>query len=135
MSFAVNPKHREVLMPSSGRSSDPLLAKSYCRFIPGRGLAPHDGAAFLGLTGVEIDLADRKPRRIWRYDQLHADEPIRPNAIEVLLSSSAEPGHRCSCRERNSLRASAPARRIFRRAPVKDAGARSGWHFSDSSRR
>ena len=92
MSFAVNPKHREVLMPSSGRSSDPLLAKSYCRFIPGRGLAPHDGTAFLGLTGVEIDLADRKPRRIWRYDQLRADEPIRPNAIEVLLSSSAEPG-------------------------------------------
>ncbi len=79
-------------MPSTGRSAEPTTAKSYCRFTPGRGLPASDGAAFLGLTGVEIELADRQPRRIWRYDQLGADEPIRPNAIEVLLSSAGEPG-------------------------------------------
>lgn len=51
-----------------------------------------DGTAFLGLTGVEIDLADHKPRRIWHYAQLKADEPIRPNAIDVLLTTAEDPG-------------------------------------------
>jgi Zn-dependent protease with chaperone function len=84
-------------MPSApsadpAQSRAPLEAKSYCRFTEGRGLPATDGTASLGLTGVEIDLADGKPRRAWRYAQLKADEPIRSNAIEVLLSSGDEPG-------------------------------------------
>ncbi|MBS0250945.1 MAG: M48 family metallopeptidase [Proteobacteria bacterium] len=50
-----------------------------------------DGTAYLGLTGIEIDLADGKPRRIWLYGGLKIDEPIRPNAIDVLLTSRDEP--------------------------------------------
>ncbi len=71
--------------PPSGPSS------SYCRFTAGRGAAPADGTAWLGLTGVEIDLGHGEPRRIWRYATLRVEEPIRPNAIDVLLSSSEEP--------------------------------------------
>ncbi|WP_423414396.1 M48 family metallopeptidase [Hyphomicrobium sp. B1] len=50
-----------------------------------------DGTAYLGLRGVEVDLADRNPRRIWHYAGLKVDEPIRPNAIDVLLTSRDEP--------------------------------------------
>ncbi|MFT3731340.1 MAG: M48 family metallopeptidase [Hyphomicrobium sp.] len=79
-------------MPSPIRPQTPSTVKSYCRFTPGRGLASVDGTATLGLTGVEFELDDRKPRRIWRYDRLKAEEPIRPNTIDVLLSSGEEPG-------------------------------------------
>ena len=68
------------------------MSKSYCRFTLSNGKPPADGTASLGLTGVEIDLNDREPRRVWRYEHLKADEPIRPNAIDVLLSSRDEPG-------------------------------------------
>ncbi|MFA5957829.1 M48 family metallopeptidase [Hyphomicrobium sp.] len=79
--------------PSSSRSAQPsLAAKSYCRFTAGRGQPAADGTAYLGLTGVEIDLGDGKPRRLWLYAHLSADEPIRSNAINVLLSSSTELG-------------------------------------------
>ncbi len=88
---AVFPSIAKQPMPS-GHPAEPSSAKSYCRFTGGRGVPPADGSAFLGATGVEIDLADRKPRRIWHYAQLKADEPIRPNAIDVLLSSREEPG-------------------------------------------
>lgn len=80
-----------IPMSSPGRSAEPLAASSYCRFTPGRGQTPVDGTAHLGLTGVEIDLADRRPRRIWPYARLKVEEPIRPNAIDVLLTSSDEP--------------------------------------------
>lgn len=75
-----------------GPSKGLLSGKSYCRFTPGRGQPPVDGAAYLGLTGVEIDLADGKPRHLWHYAGLKVDEPIRPNAIDVLLTGREEPG-------------------------------------------
>ncbi|MBS0235613.1 MAG: M48 family metallopeptidase [Proteobacteria bacterium] len=77
-------------MPAD-RSPAPF-AKSYCRFTARRGVPPADGTASLGETGIEIKLTDGTPRRIWRYDELKVDEPIRPNAINVLLSSGEEPG-------------------------------------------
>jgi predicted Zn-dependent protease len=42
--------------------------------------------------GVEIDLGPSEPRRIWQYATLRTEEPIRPNAIDVLLSSRDERG-------------------------------------------
>ncbi|WP_045835780.1 M48 family metallopeptidase [Hyphomicrobium sp. 99] len=73
---------------SSGAAPDP----SYCRFIARRGSPPLDGTASLGVTGVEVDLGADKPRHIWSYGQLRSEEPIRPNAIDVLLMSKDEPG-------------------------------------------
>ena len=77
---------------SSVSHSNLPAEKAYCRFTPGRGQAAIDGTATLALTGVEFDLAHGKPRRLWHYAGLRADEPIRANAIDVLLSSRDEPG-------------------------------------------
>lgn len=84
--------HTKVPMPDSKRSAGTSFEKTYCRFTPGRGQPSVDGTVTLGITGVEFGLSDGKPRHIWRYGELKTDEPIRPNAIEVLLSSREEPG-------------------------------------------
>jgi predicted Zn-dependent protease len=76
---------------SSGNPTESSSSPSYCRFTAARGSAPMDGTASLGVTGVEIDLGHGEPRRIWRYATLQVEELIRPNAIDVLLSSSEEP--------------------------------------------
>jgi beta-barrel assembly-enhancing protease len=80
----------KAAMPSGPPASP--SARSYCRFTAGRGVPPADGTAVLELTGVGIELADRSGARLWPYDQLMVSEPIRPNAIDVLLSSRQEPG-------------------------------------------
>lgn len=76
---------------SSGSPAKSSSIPSYCRFTEARGSSPVDGTASLGVTGVEIDLGHAEPRRIWRYATLRVEEPIRPNAIDVLLSSKEEP--------------------------------------------
>jgi beta-barrel assembly-enhancing protease len=78
-------------MSSPTQPSTSLASKSYCRFTAQRGQSPIDGTASLGVTGVEIDLAGG-PRRIWHYASLRIAEPIRSNAIDVLLSSRDEQG-------------------------------------------
>lgn len=65
---------------------------TYCRFTAGRGSPPIDGTASLGLSGIEINLAPEGLKRLWRYEGLNSAEPIRPNAIDVLLSHRDEPG-------------------------------------------
>jgi Zn-dependent protease with chaperone function len=72
--------------------SAPIVATSYCRFTPARGKPAADGKASLGVTGVEIELDGATSPRIWHYERLKANEFIRPNAIDVLLSSHDEPG-------------------------------------------
>lgn len=84
-------RHRKAPMPS-GRQQPPSSARSYCRFTAGRGVPPEDGYALLGLNGVEIEFASDSPRRIWRYPSLEAEEPIRPNTIDVLLSCRDDAG-------------------------------------------
>lgn len=64
----------------------------YCRFTAGRSSSPMDGRASLGLSGVEIDLGAGHPRKVWRYAGLKTLEPVRPNAIDVLLTSRDAPG-------------------------------------------
>jgi Zn-dependent protease with chaperone function len=73
-------------------SSQPEISRSYCRFTAKRGAAAVDGTASLRLTGVEIDLGHAQPRRVWHYGKLRIEEPLRPNAIDVLLTSSEDPG-------------------------------------------
>jgi predicted Zn-dependent protease len=65
---------------------------TYCRFRAGRSSPPIDGVASLGLSGIEIDLGSEQPKQLWRYEGLKSQEPIRPNAIDVLLSYRDEPG-------------------------------------------
>jgi predicted Zn-dependent protease len=77
-------------MPPSDPTADP--DRSYCRFTAGRASPPVDGVATLGLSGVEINLGPAHPRQIWHYDKLKAMEPVRANAIDVLLSSPDAPG-------------------------------------------
>lgn len=64
----------------------------YCRFTAGRSSSPVDGTATLAISGVEINLGPGHPKRLWHYDRLKTLEPVRPNAIDVLLSSPGEPG-------------------------------------------
>lgn len=66
--------------------------ESYCRFTPSKNTPALDGTASLGMSGIEIELGHRQRRRIWRYGLLKTLEPVRPNAIDVLLSSSEETG-------------------------------------------
>ncbi|HET6389061.1 M48 family metallopeptidase [Hyphomicrobium sp.] len=67
-------------------------SQSYCRFVASRGSPPLDGTAFLGPAGVEFDLGSGQPRHIWSYGRLRSEEPIRTNAIDVLLTSKDAPG-------------------------------------------
>lgn len=76
--------------PSDKTNAEP--SRYYCRFTAGRSSSPVDGTATLGLSGVEIDIGPGHPTRLWRYDGLKTLEPVRPNAIDVLLSSREEPG-------------------------------------------
>lgn len=73
-------------------STPSASATTYCRFTAGRRSPPIDGTASLGLSGIEIDLGPAEPKRLWRYEGLKSQEPIRPNAIDVLLSYRDEPG-------------------------------------------
>ena len=74
-------------MPPNPQAT-PQPSRSYCRFTAGRSSGSVDGTATLRLTGLEIDLGHGHPRRVWQYAKLKALEPLRPNAIDVLLSSS-----------------------------------------------
>jgi Zn-dependent protease with chaperone function len=76
--------------PGAPANSNPN--DSYCRFTAGRSAGSVDGRASLRLHGLEIDLGPTQPRRVWHYATLKALEPVRPNAIDVLLSSADEPG-------------------------------------------
>jgi predicted Zn-dependent protease len=98
---------------------------SYCRFTGGRSSPPVDGVASLGLSGVEIDLGANEPRRIWHYADLKTVEPIRQNAIDVLLSSNAEPGASLFVQGRDF------AARLKDHAPHLSARvlARRKWHW------
>jgi len=80
------------LQMPSGSTTPPVASGSYCRFTPGRSATPVDGTALLGPVGVEIDVGPGQPRRVWHYAGLKTAEPIRPNAIDVLLFSLDEPG-------------------------------------------
>lgn len=46
----------------------------------------------LALQGLEIEAGEGRVRRVWPYDGLKSAEPIRPSAIDVLLSSASDPG-------------------------------------------
>lgn len=79
-------------MPPSSNNSQ--AGGSYCRFTASPSSGPVDATATLLSAGIEIDLDQGHPRRLWQYAKLTALEPLRPNAIDVLLSSSEEPGAR-----------------------------------------
>lgn len=79
-----------LMSPNDTTNSNPN--RSYCRFTSGRSSLPVDGVATLGVSGVEIDLGPGHPAQLWNYDRLKSLEPVRANAIDVLLSSSEAPG-------------------------------------------
>jgi len=76
---------------TSATAADPAFP-SYCRYIARRGSPPVDGTASLGSSGVLIDLGGGESRHVWPYARLRSEEPIRSNAIDVLLTSRDEPG-------------------------------------------
>jgi Zn-dependent protease with chaperone function len=78
--------------PTTSTAKPQIGSSGYCRFTAGRSSGSVDGTASLRVTGIEIDLGHGEPRRVWRYEHLKALEPVRRNAIDVLLSSSDEPG-------------------------------------------
>jgi Zn-dependent protease with chaperone function len=113
-------------IPPSPAPNSNTAGGSYCRFTGGRSSPPIDGVASLSLSGVEINLGANEPQRVWYYADLKTSEPIRPNAIDVLLSSSGEPGASLFVQGRDfaaSLKDHAP--HLSARAV-----ARRGWHWA-----
>jgi Zn-dependent protease with chaperone function len=90
--------------------SDPGEALTSARFSDGKSAAAVNVEVRLGATGVEI-IAAGSEAVIWPYDSLTAAEPIAAHAIDVLLSSSAQPGAALFVPE------AAFARRLPERAP------------------
>lgn len=78
-------------MPSSSAAAE-LDRRSYVRYSDGRSAGARDGEAALGLSGVEITLQNPFETVLWPYATLRSGEPLRPSAVDVLLSSSANPG-------------------------------------------
>ncbi|MFN0217467.1 MAG: M48 family metallopeptidase [Hyphomicrobium sp.] len=79
-------------MPSSPATPAAKYARYYVRFSDGRSASARDGEATLALGGVEITLQNPFQRHLWPYASLKAGEPLRPSAVDVLLSSSTAPG-------------------------------------------
>ncbi|NOT72325.1 MAG: M48 family metallopeptidase [Hyphomicrobium sp.] len=65
---------------------------TYGRFSDGRSASARDASVNLGLSGVEIRLTSPDQQMIWQYDTLKAAEPVRTHAIDVLLTSTSQPG-------------------------------------------
>jgi Zn-dependent protease with chaperone function len=78
-------------MPCSPAPGAPQK-RFYVRYSDGRSANARDGEAALALSGVEIALQNPSQRIVWPYATLRSGEPLRPSAVDVLLSSSAEPG-------------------------------------------
>lgn len=76
-------------MPSSTGSP---TGETYGRFSDGKSAAARDASVRLSLTGVEIREGTTGRVTTWPYASLRAGEPLRTHAIDVLLSSSANPG-------------------------------------------
>ena len=75
-------------------ASPPNVIRSYCRFTASPSSGSVDATATLRPAGIEIDLERDLTRRLWQYANLEALEPLRPNTIDVLLSTTDEPGAR-----------------------------------------
>lgn len=78
-------------MPSKSAAADPGK-RYYVRYSDGRSAGARDGEAAIGLSGVEITLQEPFQRVLWPYASLRSGEPLRPSAVDVLLSSTADPG-------------------------------------------
>ena len=79
---------------SQNTASPPNVIRSYCRFTASPSSGSVDATATLRPAGIEIDLERDLTRRLWQYANLEALEPLRPNTIDVLLSTTDEPGAR-----------------------------------------
>lgn len=79
-------------MPSSPATDAGRAARFYCRFSDGASAGASDGSVSFAVHGLEIELDGNGKRYIWPYESLSAGEPLRRNAIDVLLSSSEQPG-------------------------------------------
>lgn len=102
---------------TTSAGADPASSGVYGRFSDGRSAAARDASVSLRLSGVEIVLPNPYQRLIWPYASLKATEPVRTHAIDVLLTSSEQPGA--------SLFVPNPdfARRLREHAPHLTAGA------------
>lgn len=74
------------------RAGDPASTGVYGRYSDGQSAAARDATVSLRLSGVEIVVSNPVQRFVWPYASLKAAEPVRTHAIDVLLSSSAQPG-------------------------------------------
>lgn len=70
--------------------SDPTT--HYGRHSDGKSAAARDCSVRLDLSGLDVTSSDGMVRFRWPYDSLKASEPIRPQSIDIILSSSKAPG-------------------------------------------
>lgn len=78
------------MAPSSAAASP--NKRTYARFTDARSATGRDAEAFLALSGVEITTQNPIQRYVWPYASLRANQPIRPAAVDVLLSSATTAG-------------------------------------------
>ena len=79
-------------MPSDIQNSAPGRSSHYARWSDGRSASAQDATVTFALAGLEIMLSGTGERRSWRYDTLRSIEPVRPQSLDVLLTSVSAPG-------------------------------------------
>ncbi len=77
-------------MPFSATLPSGTVTK-YARLSDGKNASASDATVQIALQGLEI-IPKGGARRVWPYETLRSGEPVRRNAIDVLLSSTADPG-------------------------------------------
>lgn len=76
----------------SDSSPSKLPGETFARYSDGKSATARDATVKLGLSGVEIRVPPSVTTTTWPYGSLRAGEPVRTHAIDVLLSSTSEPG-------------------------------------------
>ena len=79
-------------MPSDLQETNPGRSGNYARWSDGMSAEAQDASVSFGATSLEIALKTSGQRRSWRYPALRTGEPVRQRSVDVLLSSTSEPG-------------------------------------------
>lgn len=102
--------------------SEPTTGAHYARYSDGKSAAARDARVSLDLSGIEIVLDNGGAHLRWPYETLNAGEPIRPQSVDVLLSSRIAPG------ETVFVPSAAFTRELASRTPHLSAGAQRWRH-------
>ncbi|MEQ1715330.1 MAG: M48 family metallopeptidase [Hyphomicrobium sp.] len=79
-------------MPSDTPPANIPVGAHYGRLSDGKTAGARDCSVRLDLAGLEVTPSDGSRHFRWPFESLRAGEPVRAHSIDVLLSSTADPG-------------------------------------------